>query len=228
MIRTFSLPRVGSLLLALAAAIAPVPSLAQQPGFAVAATPGFRAWPGGFQPGDRIILSVEGEKQLTDTFTVRTGPIIDLPAIGVVPLDGVRREEIQSYLATVIGKFVRDAVVRAHSLMRVGVIGEVEKPGFYILPTDALITDALTSAGGVTREARMKKFHVDRDGVTVIQNGPLTDALTRGATLGDVGIEPGDQLVIPRLPDPDHTVRWLTLLLTIPAAIYAVVLLSHR
>ena len=226
--RIFSPPRVGMLVLALASALAPVPSPAQQTGFAVSAAADFRAWPGGFQPGDRIILSVEGEKQLTDTFTVRTGPMIDLPAIGVVPLDGVRREEIQSYLANVIGKFVRDAVVRAHSLMRVGVIGEVEKPGFYILPTDALITDALTSAGGVTRDARMKKFHVDRDGVTVIQNGPLTDALTRGATLGDVGIQPGDQMIIPRLPDPDHTVRWLTLLLTIPAAIYAVVLLSHR
>ncbi len=227
MTRTLFSPRVGILALALAIAIASVPALAQQTSFAVAGTTA-APWPGGFQPGDRIILSVDGEKQLTDTFTVRTGPLIDLPEIGVVPLDGVRREEIQSYLANVIGKFLRDPVVRARSLMRVGVIGEVGKPGFYILPTDALITDALTSAGGVTRDARMKKFHVDRDGVTVIETGPLTDALTRGATLGDVGIEPGDQLIIPRLPDPDHTVRWLTLLLTIPAAIYAVVLLSHR
>jgi protein involved in polysaccharide export with SLBB domain len=224
----FSFPRVGMLALALATAIASIPCLAQQAGLAAAGTSELRAWPGGFQSGDRIILSVDGEKQLTDTFVVRFGPVIELPAIGVIPLSGVRREEIEPYLGRVIAKFVRDPVVRARSLIRVAVLGEVGKPGFYILPVDAVVADALTSAGGVTREARMNRFHIDRDGVIMMENRQLLEALTRGATLGELGVEPGDQLVIPRLPDPDHTLRMIGFLLTIPAAIYAGVLLFHR
>jgi protein involved in polysaccharide export with SLBB domain len=225
---TFSLPRVGILALALAIAIAPIPSLAQQAGSAEAATTEARVWSGGFQSGDRIILSVEGEKQLSDTFVVRSGPILDLPAIGVVPLSGVRRDEIESYLVGVIGKFVRDPVVRARPLLRIAVLGEVGKPGFYILPADAVIADALTSAGGVTREARMNKFHVDRNGVKLMESRPLLQAVTNGATLRDLGVEPGDQFVVPRMPDPDHTLRWVAFAMTIPAAIYVVVLLLHR
>jgi protein involved in polysaccharide export with SLBB domain len=228
MTSAFSFPRAGILALAFATAISPVPSFAQQASVAAVGISEVRVWPGGFQSGDRIILSVEGEKALTDTFVVRSGTVLDLPAIGVIPLTGVRREEIQPYLTTVIARFVRDPVVRARSLLRVAVLGEVGKPGFYILPADAIVADALTSAGGVTREARMNKFHVDRDGKPMIENHMLLEAITRGATIGELGVEPGDQFVVPRMPDPDHTLRWVGFLLTIPAAIYAGVLLFHR
>ncbi|HKI94211.1 MAG TPA: hypothetical protein VJ992_02860, partial [Gemmatimonadales bacterium] len=41
---------------------------------------------GDFQVGDRVLLAVEGEPTLTDTFTVQAGPQIVLPNIGAVPL----------------------------------------------------------------------------------------------------------------------------------------------
>jgi len=217
--------RAGIVALALAIAIAPALSLAQQSGFPAPLPTAARPWPGGFQPGDRIILSVEGEKQLTDTFVVRAGPAVDLPLIGIIPLSGVRREGIEPYLTGVIAKFVRDPIVRAQSLIRVGVIGEVVNPGFYVLRADAVISDALTSAGGLTRDSRVDRFHVDRDGVTTIDKGPLMQALTRGATLGELGVEPGDQFIIPRKPDADHTLRWLGVLVAVPAAIYTGMLL---
>src|SRR6266853_6499932 len=44
---------------------------------------------GDFQVGDRIMLRVEGEAGLTDTFTVRGGRELVLPSIGSVPLSGV-------------------------------------------------------------------------------------------------------------------------------------------
>src|SRR5438034_6586175 len=53
---------------------------------------------GDFQPGDRIFLRVEGEQQLSDTFTVGPGPAVVLPEVGAVPLDGVLRSELQGRL----------------------------------------------------------------------------------------------------------------------------------
>ncbi|OYV71887.1 MAG: hypothetical protein B7Z72_05980, partial [Gemmatimonadetes bacterium 21-71-4] len=46
---------------------------------------------GDFRVGDRILMTVEGEPQLSDTFTVVPGPAIDLPVIGTVPLTGVKQ-----------------------------------------------------------------------------------------------------------------------------------------
>ena len=41
---------------------------------------------GDVQVGDRILLQVEGDDSLTDTFTVEAGPALKLRAIGTVSL----------------------------------------------------------------------------------------------------------------------------------------------
>src|SRR6267154_1476674 len=55
---------------------------------------------GDFQTGDRIVIRVEGEAQLTDTFVVSNGPQLDLPQVGTVSLQGVLRSELKSRLQT--------------------------------------------------------------------------------------------------------------------------------
>src|SRR5689334_24788744 len=89
------------------------------------------------RPGDRILLRVTGEPQLTDTFTVIAGPAIDLPTLGTVPLAGVRRDSVEAHLATFPARYLRDPQVRAVVLLRLGVAGEVVRPGFYALPSTA-------------------------------------------------------------------------------------------
>src|SRR5690349_14174494 len=67
--------------------------------------------------GDRILLRVTGEPQLTDTFTVIAGPAIDLPTLGTVPLAGVRRDSVEAHLATFLARYLRDPQVRAVVLL---------------------------------------------------------------------------------------------------------------
>src|SRR5690348_4047544 len=55
---------------------------------------------GDFQTGDRILVRVEGEPQLSDTFTVAPGPALELPQVGSLALSGVLRSELQSRLET--------------------------------------------------------------------------------------------------------------------------------
>ena len=52
----------------------------------------------GVRVGDRIILKVDGEAQLSDTFTVTAGPALSLPIVGSVSLAGIRRENIEKRL----------------------------------------------------------------------------------------------------------------------------------
>jgi polysaccharide export outer membrane protein len=178
-----------------------------------------------FRPGDRIILRVEGEQTLTDTFTVREGPAIELPAIGRVSLAGVRRQEIEPYLKVELGKYLRSPILRARALVRIGILGELTRPGFYNVPSDALVSDLLNVAGGPTKDSKADQSRIERAGSTVVKSDSLRRALSAGLTVGQVGLHSGDELFVPRMADPEHFWRVLAIVVTIPAAIYAVILM---
>ncbi len=171
---------------------------------------------GELKVGDRIVLTVADEPALNDTFTVTTGPAITLPQIGVVPLAGVRRSDVESHLSATIARFIKAPVVSARTLVRVAVLGEVARPGFFALRSDALLSDAITEAGGPTGEAELKKASLTRRG-KVLQEGPrLRNSLAIGRTLDDLGMEAGDELMIPRRRDGERTVRIIGLIVAIP------------
>lgn len=174
------------------------------------------------QVGDRLLVRVAGEPQLSDTFTVRAGPVVDLPGIGTLSLGGVTRDQLEPYLAREIGKYVRNPVVHARALIWLGLVGEVAKPGYYAVPADGLLSDALMAAGGVTRDAQLKKARIERNGAAVKNPGATQDALAQGLTLAQIGIESGDQVLIPRLPDTERTTRIIGLVLAIPVAVFAI------
>lgn len=166
--------------------------------------------------GDRIVLTVDNEPTLTDTFTVSAGPALHLPGIGHVPLAGVTRDGIAAHLTTALARVIRDPVVRAELLVRLAVLGEVTRPGFMTLPVDALLSDAITMAGGLTTTADMRKVRVSRRGTLTHDGNAVRDALAAGLTLDDMRIEAGDQMLIPRSPDGERTVRIIGLIIAIP------------
>ncbi len=172
-------------------------------------------------PGDRVLLQVAGDTSLSGTFTVKDGPVLELPGIGTVSLKGVPRDQLQPFLGQQLKLYLRNPDVKASVLVQVGVIGEVAKPGFYSLTTDELLSDALMAAGGPTRDARMDAASVKRGTATVRSTSAVRDALARGTTVGQLGLESGDQLIIPKQNDTERTVRILSYLVGIPLSIFA-------
>src|SRR5260370_412821 len=63
---------------------------------------------GDFTVGYRVVLMVEGEKELSDTFVVGPGRRLALPGIADVPLDGVLRAELAEYLTRRLARNLRD------------------------------------------------------------------------------------------------------------------------
>ena len=176
---------------------------------------------GTLRTGDRIVLSVRDEPTLTDTFTVSAGPSLTLPGIGTLSLVGVRRDEVQTHLTTEITRFFREPVVTATTLVRVAVLGEVARPGYFTLVADALLSDAITEAGGPSPNADMGKAQLTRRGVVLQEGTKLRDSLAGGRTLDELGMEAGDQLMVPRRPDSERTIRILGLVIAIPLTVLA-------
>jgi protein involved in polysaccharide export with SLBB domain len=146
--------------------------------------------------GDRIVLSVRGDSALTDTFPVSPGRTLRLPNLPELSLQGVPRAQLQDYVTQHIARFVRDPVVEVRSLIRIGLLGEVDRPGFYFVTTDGLISDAIMMAGGPTREADLTKTTVRRGATVLWERAEFRGALTEGKTLDQLGLRSGDEIVI--------------------------------
>ena len=198
---------------------------------------------GDFQIGDRVALRVEDdaivapladrvqaqaqpagrtiEQQLSDTFAVGQGRDLILPAIGTVSLRGVLRSELEGHLTRYISQYVRDPVVHARPLLRLSIQGAVARPGYYYVPTDAVLPDAMMAAGGPRPEAKMNKARIERGGSRVWEGDRLRLALAEGRTVDALNLRTGDQVVVPTQSNLFDGVRFVSILLGIPVTVYA-------
>lgn len=159
---------------------------------------------GDFQVGDRVILEVEGEEEVSDTLVVRSGQRLVIPVIGELSVAGVLRSEIEEYLTEELGRFIQDPLVRAHSLIRVSLTGEVGSPGFYAVPPDYLITDLLMLAGGPTQQAGLQELRVERGSERIWDGESFENAVMEGRTLDQLNLRAGDRIVVPE----ERNVDW--------------------
>lgn len=152
---------------------------------------------GDFQVGDRILLTVEGHPELTDTFTVSDGRRLVLPVIGEVPLAGVLRSELPAYLRGHVGRVIRDPALHARSTVRIAVLGEVGAPGYYVVSPESLVTDALMVAGGPTGKAKLAGMRIERGDERVLEGDDMQQAITEGRTVDALSLRAGDRIVVP-------------------------------
>jgi hypothetical protein len=152
---------------------------------------------GDFRVGDRVVLSVQGEPDLPDTVVVEPGPQITLPLFGSISLAGVLRSEIQEHLTRELGRIIRAPVVRAQGLMRLSIQGSVGNPGFYVVPADMLVSDALMIAGGPAGGANLDALRIERGSTRLLEGRAMQDALLQGRTLDQLNLQAGDQILLP-------------------------------
>jgi protein involved in polysaccharide export with SLBB domain len=173
---------------------------------------------GDFQPGDRIFLRVDGHPTLTDTFTVAAGPALVLPDIGQILLAGILRAELQETVDSALRRVIRNPTVVARSLVRLAITGGVTSPGFHTLDAQAVLSDAIMDAGGLSTSADLDAALVRRGDRVIIPPDQLATALADGRTLDQLGLQAGDRLHIPeRPPGGDTLLR--TLLFVIPSVL---------
>ncbi len=161
-----------------------------------AATIRTRLRDGDFDVGDRVFLTIRTDSMVNDTVVVRAGRMIRLPNLPDISLAGVLRSELQDYLTTQLARYIKRPEVQTTSLVRVAVMGAVSKPGFYQLPADIALADAIMIAGGPTSTADVDRTQVKRGNDVVYSSTLLGQEVAKGATLDQLNIRPGDQILI--------------------------------
>ena len=153
---------------------------------------------GDFHQGDRIVVKVQGAGGFSDTLVVRSGTQLQLPQMSELSLDGVLRSELDSRLTAYIGKYLRDPVVQATPLVRVGILGSVARPGYYYAAADLPLSDVLMSAGGPTADADVAKVSIRREGHVVMDEAKTRTALNDGMSMDMLHLQAGDEISVGR------------------------------
>ncbi len=101
-------------------------------------------------------------------------------------------------------------------------------PGFYAVPVDLVLPDALMLAGGATQQARVDQLQILRGGAALWGGTDLQAAIARGATLDELGIRAGDRIQVPGRRDPESKWRIAGIIVTTVATAVTVVAVTHH
>lgn len=151
---------------------------------------------GDFQPGDRIRLVLDGAVTQDDTIPVIAGSRIRLKDVGEISLAGILRSELQAHMVKELGRYIKDVRVQATPLVRLSVLGPVGKPGFFYMPSDIPITEAIMRAGGPSGTADLKKTVVRRNTKELYDSRNTRRALDEGLTLDQLSLRDGDSIEV--------------------------------
>jgi polysaccharide export outer membrane protein len=116
--------------------------------------------------GDKLRIDVWQEENLHAEVMVSPDGKISFPLVGVVPAAGKTADELQTFLREQLEQYIPGPEVNVSLLTVEGnqiyIIGEVNKPGPYVMSANLDVMQALSIAGGLTAFAAKNDIHVVR------------------------------------------------------------------
>jgi hypothetical protein len=179
---------------------------------------------GDFQEGDRMIVQIRNLATPNDTMIVRSGRILQFPDFGEFSLDGVLRSELADRISQHLSKYLRDPTVRVVPLLRLAVVGRVARPAYYYAPADAILSDLMTTAGGLSQDADLNRV-VIRRGTDVIWNASnVQTALADGLSLDRLHLRANDQVEV----GAKRNIPWFSVIPAVTGAVLLIASLLRR
>lgn len=160
---------------------------------------------------DVLAISVWREPELSRTARVRPDGKISLPLIGEVKASGLPARTLQAEIAKELEAYIQKpevtvSIQEANS-HRFSILGEVQRPGSYMLAKPMTVLDAIAMAGGFREFAKVKKIFVLRrvptraNGMVVYEEVKIyvnyKEVINGEHPEQNVELEPGDTVVVP-------------------------------
>lgn len=154
-------------------------------------------------PQDVLDIDVWKETELTRSVPVRPDGKISLPLLNDVQAAGLTPTQLSEEITTELKKFITDpqvtVIVTQINSQRVYILGEMTRPGAYPLLPAMTVLQALSSAGGFTPFANMKKIYVLRNEGGKQEKFPFNyKEVVKGKNAEqNIVLKAGDQIVVP-------------------------------
>jgi polysaccharide export outer membrane protein len=153
---------------------------------------------------DVIAINVWKEPDLSRSIPVRSDGKITLPLIGEVQAAGKTPHQLEVELVGKLQNFISEpevtVIVQDVRSQRFNILGQVAKPGSYLLTSSTTVLDAIAMAGGFRDFAKKKSIYVLRqnsDGTQVRLPFNYSDVIKGQNFEQNVKLKPRDTVVIP-------------------------------
>jgi polysaccharide export outer membrane protein len=155
------------------------------------------------QPGDVLEVSVWGEEYLERDVAIQPDGMISFPLVGVLPAAGGDVRQLQEKVAEKLSQYIPDPVVTVSIKdirgNRIYVIGQVHRPGHFVMNPTIDVMQALALAGGTTPFAALNDIRILRR-----SGGKLTSIefrygdVEKGRNLQqNIILQSGDVIIVP-------------------------------
>lgn len=154
-------------------------------------------------PEDLIQVLVWKNEALSKTVSVRPDGWISLPLVGDVKAAGLTPMQLKGLIVEKLKEFVADpnvtVIVEDIRSFKVFIVGEVAKPGAYVLKSDTSVMQALAMAGGFTQFASRAKITILRreDGKEVGIRFNYNEVASGSDVSKNLQLRPGDTIIVP-------------------------------
>ncbi len=150
--------------------------------------------------GDHLAIHLGGKALENFETTITADGKIYLPAIGIIPVQGMTLAEARQMLDLRLRRFYSnytlDLVLLTPKLVRVAVTGDVRQPGNYTLSALNSVLDAVTSAQGPTERGSLRDIQVYR-GENMVASVDLYTHLLKPGQSADILLQSGDKIFVP-------------------------------
>jgi polysaccharide export outer membrane protein len=160
--------------------------------------------------GDRIRVEILKLSQYSGEYEVLINGTLNLTQIGSVSVEGMTLEEAAIAIANryTSARILRKPQVTVSLLtprpLKIGIAGEVNRPGSYIIAVERSqfpsVTQALQLAGGVTQTSDLRRVRIERprtSGNREIIDINLWELIQTGNLANDITLRDGDIIFIP-------------------------------
>jgi len=152
---------------------------------------------------DVLDISVWKEPELSRSVPVRPDGKISMPLLNDVQAAGLTPMQLTAQITTNLKKYIADPqvtiVITQINSQRIYILGEVNRAGAFPLLPGMTMLEALSSAGGFTIFANVKKIYLMRKVNGQEQRYPFNykDVVRGKSTEQNFTLQPGDTIVVP-------------------------------
>ena len=155
-------------------------------------------------PSDQLNINVYGNSLANWKLNVSPEGNINIPGIGIVNVAGKTIEQATALIKSKLtannyavghGTNVQVSLGNIRSI-KVILVGEVQKPGSYTLPSLATVFNALYAAGGPNKNGSFRQIEVIRNN-RIIRRLDVYDFLVKGEQKDNIGLQDQDIIRIP-------------------------------
>lgn len=151
-------------------------------------------------PGDMLSVTVYGEKDLPDKYLVDSSGTVVFPLVGAISLGGLTQVQASQVLTTALEKYLKQPQVTVlvvdSAQYTVSVMGNVAKPGIYLIRGLPTLLGAIAEAGGPLPHSALNSTVLLRNNKSL--NMPLEVYFDPSKGVQDQPLlYPGDMIYVP-------------------------------